>query len=184
MNQSILIGALFFVISMGQAVACNFANPHSFSCQDQTFKGRIFPMFQIGPRVLDEVWVPSLFTPKPKMKNNPHFLTIHSREGRHRTCGVLNKNRTRVGALRLRVGHHDITEAKMGNLNGVNFVTNRKPFFEDRLSLAFSNRSTQDIFRCRVFDRKNVRHLTCQYFKNNVFMGYLGFLPRSSSCSR
>jgi hypothetical protein len=172
---------IIMMLGLTSVLACNpRVNPHSFSCQDKTFNGQVFPLFDMNTRLLDRIWFSNQFTPQ---NSNDHiFRSLHSRSSRHRTCGIANSDGTRMGILDPIVRGNGIQDIEIESFLGGDFITGSKPYFEDRKSVAFGNDGGANLFRCRVFDRVDKPHLLCQYFKDGQMRGYLGFLPSATSC--
>jgi hypothetical protein len=163
------------------AWACDFNNPHSLSCQKETFDGKIFPLFKASVDLFNESWFTNQFTAESKGSAGV-FKTIKSPSNPKKTCLVLNSDDSRVGNLQISAKQGKLKSAAIANFRNGNFRSNTQLVFSDEHTLVFGNRSTRQLFRCRVFDRVNAKHLTCQYFENEKFVGYLGFLPRTTDC--
>jgi len=169
------------ILMAWSTLACDFSNPHSLSCQKQTFEGKIFPLELIDFRFLTTRWVPSQFT-SANPRHPIQFRTIKAESSRHKTCGVVTPTGNMLGNLNVHVSRFGIEAASIFFFLNYHFSTNHRPFYENAFTLVFSNSSSRDILRCRVFDRINIPHLTCQYYKNRILVGYLGFLPHKESC--
>lgn len=169
----------FTLMSAHSLWACDFSNPHSLSCQNETFAGKIFPLMPINFSLLDERWVPAQFT--AGTRNSP-FITVSSRSRRHRTCAVLNQDKSRVGVMSFRFTRNQIKSARITQFGsrGRNFKSRSRISFENAHTIIFG--AGVEAFRCRIFLRAQTPHLSCQYFVNKQFVGYLGMLPHQISC--
>lgn len=172
------IGAFAFVIFCAPIAACDFNNPHSFSCQDATFKGNIFPLVRMNAKEIGRTWFTNQFT-AGSSEGAEMFSTVRSPNDSRRTCFVRNFDGSAVGALQFRGGLRNV---RLNNFRATTFVSNRVGGFEDANTAVFGNTETEQRFRCRIFVRANTRHLTCQYFEDLKFMGYVGFLPFQQGC--
>ena len=177
---SLFLGVL--LLSSQAHAACDFQNPHSFDCQHDTFAGAIFPMIDVvGTSALSGSWFANQYTPGSR-QGEGLFQTLISRSNRMKTCAVLNDDGSRVGNLRIAVTGRGVRAAQVANFRSEDFLTNRPGGFEDSKTVVFANTSTDQIFKCRVFERASTKHLTCQYFESRQFMGYVGFLPFETDC--
>ncbi len=179
-SVSLKIFGLFIFLTHSSLWACDFSNPHSFSCQNETFAGRIFPLMPINFALLDENWVPSQFTSRG---GKSPFLTVSARSRQTRTCAVLNQDRTRVGVMKFRFTRNTIKDVRISQFGsrGRNFKSRSKITFENDHTIVFGAGS--EAFRCRIFQRVGAPHLTCQYFISGTFIGYLGLLSHQVSCN-
>lgn len=171
----------FSTLTMWSTLACDFSNPHSLSCQKQTFNGNIFPLESLDFRFLNLRWIPSQFTSIDR-RHPIQFRTLKARSARHRTCGVLNPSGREMGDLNVRTSYRGVEAVSIFSFLDFNFITDSRPYHEDAFTFVFGNYRVGDVFRCRVFDRINIPHLTCQYYRRNRLVGYLGFLPHAESC--
>lgn len=171
--------SIFLVLSFQSLWACDFSEPHSLSCQNDTFAGKIFPLMPINFSLLDENWIPAQFTPRGR--NSP-FLTVSAYGRRNQTCAVLNQDRTRVGAMKFRFSRNQIKSVKIAQFGarGRTFKSQSRITFENDHTIIFG--AGLEAFRCRIFLRAYTPHLTCQYYLNKQFIGYLGMLPHQVSC--
>lgn len=72
-----------------------------------------------------------------------------------------------------------VTITQLG-AKGRTFQSTSKVTFENENSVIFGG--NREKFRCRIFVRASVEHMSCQLFIDGVFKGYLGFLPMPVGC--
>lgn len=173
----LLIGFLQLLLS--PLWACDFSNPHSFTCQHETFSGSIFPLMPLNFALLDENWIPSQFTGQSATSI---FQTVTARSSRTRTCGVINQDRSLVGVMKFNFSRNEIRKVKIARFGSkrTSFISRSRVSFENSHTVIFG--AASESFRCRIFERVRTPHLLCQYFSQGKFVGYLGLLPHQVSC--
>lgn len=155
-------------------------NPHSFACQDDTFRGRVFPMRDMNGPVVAGPW--TLFTYADITgRTGPEFEVLVNPQNLRIPEGVRNRfDGSMVGPL----------DWTIGNIRFFGWAARSQTLFEvqghtkimDRFTIQTILKSDRrmDAFQCRVFIRNNADHLLCRWQTRNgdhfVVRGYLGFL--------
>lgn len=194
----IALALLIFPLASFSA-ECNFREPHSLACQKAAFDGtleRIFRNrngeFQLVPvSAWADFWSPNQFTAANDTFNNL-FTTFSDRFNRHRTCGIQNQNGNFIHAMTIRfsgrgvhsvdiegwTGDDDFKRSAWADLDWeldeAGKPKGEKPLTRETIIFALGDAES---FRCRVFLRTGIQHLSCEYFKDGKFAGYVGFLP-------
>lgn len=178
MKKAFILLALA-LMSYEVVAACQMSKPHSFDCQNDTFNGRIFPLSPLNFEVLNENWFSNQYTSQGSASE---FQTIAVAGRPHRTCALLNRDRSRVGNMRFVMGRREIRTVQIGQFGASRrtFQASSRVSFENQQTVIFGTQ--RERFRCRIFVRARMEHLTCQYFIDGKFRGYLGFLPVQVSC--
>ena len=152
-------------------------NPHSFACQDATFRGQVFPMKPADPARMAGAWRARL-----AVTHGGEFRTLFNPQAPAKLLGVQNlRDGSRMGSMVLR-GNGAVSMADFGR-SGVSLTTvPGSVSLPDRHTLQFqmTGDGRRHGFQCRIFDRKNLTHILCrwQVAQGGKFVqaGYLGFI--------
>ena len=157
-------------------------DPHSFACADETFLGRIFPLFNMngsGDALVDN-WQLLTYA-DVSGKPGPEFTVLTNPKNPNIPEGIMNTaDKSMVGVFDW--NPRQLTMASFGS-KGHNLVeVPGKTVMLDAQTvetrLARGN-ETQGL-QCRMFLRENNDHLLCRWYtlRANQFVlrGYLGFL--------
>ena len=151
-------------------------NPHSFACQEETFRGRIFPMKPAEMARMVGAWRSRL-----AVTDGREFRTLFDPRAPARLLGVENlRDGSRMGAMSVSPGSVQISGfgSKGVSLKMVPGTLSRP----DQHTLQFQMRGDgrSHGFQCRLFDRKNLTHILCRWqtASNGAFVqrGFLGFI--------
>lgn len=173
------------IIAESRGTCFIFVNPHSYGCNDWTFKGTtVFPLFDVDWMSRKQgAWAMVTYAdPQGNENSGPEFVMLKAK-GRHTIpAGVFDvKSGRNVGAVRISGAMMTID-----NWQGTRLTTDPNTFnnldrFTVQMQAVDAQRNTQ-LFTCRDFERSNTSHLLCRWDTKNrnsnrwQHKGYLGFL--------
>lgn len=155
-------------------------NPHSFACQDETFRGRVFPMRKMSGAAVVGPW--KLFTYADiSGRQGPEFFVTVNPQNPRIPEGVRNRaDNSPVGILDWTIG--DIRFHGWTSQSQTLFETQGRTKITDQFTILtiLRNERRTEAFQCRVFIRNNNDHMLCRWQTRAgdrfVVRGYLGFL--------